>query len=247
MTRRARPTDEWSELEQTLGYRFRDAGRVTQALTHKSCLNEPKAGGRTENNERLEFLGDAVLNLIMTEELSARHPAAREGALSKMRARLVSEATLAQVAHRLGLGKHLRLGRGEELSGGREKPSLLADAFEAVTATIYLDGGYAAAQRSVLAVMEPEFGSLAADVVGFDFKTQVQERCQRLFGVLPVYRVSRETGPDHRKSFQVEVTIAGQQYGVGTGNSKKTAEQQAAKMAWERLERQAQVTFDKTP
>jgi ribonuclease-3 len=231
-----RATAEWAELEAVLQYAFHERRWVEQAFTHKSSLNEPKGLGSSHANERLEFLGDAVLNLVVSEELIHRHPTADEGTLSKMRAWLVSEAALADVARRLELGRFLRLGRGEELSGGREKHSLLADVFEALVAAVYQDGGYGAVRACVLTVMAPELDELPVKGPGTDYKTQLQEYCQRLFGRLPVYRVSRETGPDHQKSFQVELTIKDQPYGVGTGRSKKEAEQQAAKAAWDRLQ-----------
>ena len=226
---------QWTELEEALRYLFRDHRRLEEALTHASSLNERKGGEAVRDNERLEFLGDAVLDLIISEALVERHPGATEGALSKMRARLVSEAALAQAARRIGLGRFLRLGRGEELSGGREKSSLLADAFEAVVAAVYHDGGYEAARQSVLALLEPELAleSVAGGVI--DYKTQLQEYCQQYFGQLPVYRVTRESGPDHRKVFQVELMVSGRCYGEGTGKSKKEAEQQAAKSAIESL------------
>jgi ribonuclease-3 len=148
---------------------------------------------------------------------------------------LVSEPTLARVAARLGIGGWLRLGRGEELSGGREKRSLLADAFEALIGAVYQDGGYDAARRCVLAALEPELDESSDATLDIDYKTQVQERCQQRFGVLPVYRVCRESGPDHQKVFHVELTIAGRPYGDGTGHTKKEAEQQAAQIAWQRL------------
>ena len=236
---------QYPELEPVIGYTFKQSDRLVQALTHKSFLNEPRRGVVREDNERLEFLGDAVLNLVVSEELAARNPSASEGMLSKMRARLVSEAALSQVARRLALGRFLQLGRGEELSGGREKSSLLADAFEAVVAAIYQDGGYSAARRCVLSLLEQDIRDLTENGLTIDYKTQLQERCQRLFGVLPVYRVSRESGPDHRKSFQVELTIEGKHYGVGVGNSKKSAEQEAAKVAWARLQQEDHGKFDK--
>jgi ribonuclease-3 len=230
-------TAQWAELESALRHTFRDRQRLQEALTHASSLNERKGSEPRGDNERLEFLGDAVLDLIISESLIQRYPEATEGALSKMRARLVSETALARVARRLGLGRFLRLGRGEELSGGREKSSLLADAFEAVVAAVYHDGGFEAARRCVLTLLEPE---LAAELVSgaVDYKTQLQEHCQQLFGQLPLYRVTRESGPDHRKVFQVELMINGRCYGDGTGKSKKEAEQQAAKMALEQLPRQ---------
>jgi ribonuclease-3 len=213
---------------------FQDHRRLEEALTHASSLNERRGGEPRRDNERLEFLGDAVLDLIVSEALVERDPEATEGALSKMRARLVSEAALAQAARRLGLGRFLRLGRGEELSGGRDKSSLLADAFEAVVAAVYRDGGYDAARRSVLAVLAPELTAESTSG-GVDYKTRFQEYCQQRFGQLPVYRVIRESGPDHQKVFQIELMINGRPCGEGTGKSKKEAEQQAAKIALENL------------
>ena len=230
------PPPPWSKLEAALGYVFHDARGLERALTHRSYLNEPKHGEPSEDNERLEFLGDAVLTLIVSEALAHRHPEAAEGALSKMRSRLVSEAALAQVAQRLGLGAYMRLGRGEELSGGREKRSLLANVMEALIAAVYQDGGYDAARRVMVAVLEPELAEIGDGGIGIDYKTQVQERCQQQLGLLPDYRVCRESGPDHRKVFHVELSIAGQLYGEGTGTTKKEAEQQAAMAAWERLQ-----------
>ncbi|MBI3621804.1 MAG: ribonuclease III [Nitrospirae bacterium] len=228
------PTSQWADLEAALHYVFQDHRRLEEALTHASSLNERRGGEPRRDNERLEFLGDAVLDLIVSEALVERDPAATEGALSKMRARLVSETALAQAARRLGLGRFLRLGRGEELSGGRDKSSLLADAFEAVVAAVYHDGGYDAARRSVLTVLAPELTAESTSG-GIDYKTQFQEYCQQRFGQLPVYRVTRESGPDHQKVFQIELTINGLPCGQGTGKSKKEAEQQAAQKALESL------------
>jgi len=233
-------TTRWADLEAALHYAFRDHRRLEEALTHASSLNEHRGDEPRRDNERLEFLGDAVLDLIISEALIERHPGATEGALSKMRARLVSEAALALVARRLELGRFLRLGRGEELSGGREKTSLLADALEAVVAAVYADGGYDAARVSVLAVLDPELSAESASGGGVDYKTQLQEYCQQRLGQLPLYRVTHESGPDHRKVFQVELMIHGQCYGQGTGKSKKEAEQQAARTALERLPRDEQ-------
>jgi ribonuclease-3 len=227
-------TPQWAELETVLHHVFHDPSWLEEALTHASSLNERRDGEPRRDNERLEFLGDAVLDLIVSEALVERDPEATEGALSKMRARLVSEAALAQAARRLGLGRFLRLGRGEELSGGRDKSSLLADAFEAVVAAVYRDGGYNAARRSVLAALAPELTQESTSG-GVDYKTRFQEYCQQRFGQLPVYRVVRESGPDHRKVFQVELTINGQPCGDGSGKSKKEAEQQAARKALDGL------------
>jgi len=223
------------EIQSRLGYRFRQASLLVEALTHKSFLNEAR-GSEEDDNERLEFLGDAVLNLVVSGYLIGTFPGATEGELSKLRSRLVSEDTLSRVARRMGLGDALRLGRGEKLTQGHDKPSILADALEAVVAGIFLDGGLDAASACVksafgeeLALCERMGGAKA------DFKTGLQEICQRDFEALPHYRTIRETGPDHEKVFEVEILIRGDRYGVGIGRSKKEAEQMAARRALERL------------
>ncbi len=216
-----------------LGYRFRDPTRLREALTHKSRLNESPDPTRRDN-ERLEFLGDAVLDLVVSECFLERFPQAPEGELSKLRAKVVNEAALSLVARELELGAALALGRGEELTGGREKPSLLADALEAVLAAVYLDGGLDPARAVILHTFRAVFDDLSRpDVV--DHKTEIQEWCQRAFDTLPVYTVTGETGPDHRKIFEVQLSIRGDSYGTGTGRSKKEAEQHAAKQALEKL------------
>jgi ribonuclease-3 len=220
-------------LLERLNYRFQDPSLLDEALTHKSYLNEaPERSCR--DNERLEFLGDAVLDLMISELFLARFPEAPEGTLSKLRAKTVSEAALGQVARRLDLGAALRLGRGEELTGGRDKPSLLADALEAVIAAVYLDGGLAAARHVALPAFAEVIDNLSRPEAA-DHKTELQEICQRDFGGLPAYRVLRESGPDHDKQFDVEIAIRGEVYGVGTGRSKKEAEQKAARSALEKL------------
>ncbi len=220
-------------LADRLGYHFQTRRLFEEALTHKSYLNECPSSERRDN-ERLEFLGDAVLDLIVSELFLFRFPEAPEGELSKLKAKTVSETALSHVARRLDLGSALVLGRGEELTGGRDKPSLLADALEAVIAAVYLDGGLAAARQVVLTAFTDLFDNLGRSDVA-DFKTELQELCQRDFSVLPVYRVLRESGPDHHKQFDVELSIRDEGYGVGTGRSKKEAEQQAARTALERL------------
>jgi len=220
-------------LLERLNYRFQDPSLLDEALTHKSYLNEaPDPSCR--DNERLEFLGDAVLDLMISELFLSRFPEAPEGTLSKLRAKTVSEAALGQVARRLDLGAALRLGRGEELTGGRDKPSLLADALEAVIAAVYLDGGLAAARHVALPAFAEVIDNLSRPEAA-DHKTELQEICQRDFGGLPAYRVLRESGPDHDKQFDVEIAIRGEVYGVGTGRSKKEAEQKAARSALEKL------------
>ena len=225
-------------LQKILGYSFRKKDLLRDALTHRSYLNERH---RTEkrregqDNERLEFLGDAVLDLAISEHLIHLYPLSREGDLSKMKARIVSETTLARVARHLTLGEFLLLGRGEERTHGREKSSLLADALEAVIAAIYLDGGFETACAVLLGIFKEEIQRLEERRGEVDFKTELQEYCQREFGVLPNYRVLRETGPDHKKLFEVNLSIKGKIVGTGRGKSKKVAEQQAAKQALEKL------------
>jgi ribonuclease-3 len=217
-------------LESKLGYAFKDRSLLDNALTHKSFLNENPHSGRT-HNQRLEFLGDAVLGLVIGHMLMERMPTLQEGELSMTRAEIVSEAGVSDVALALGLGEWLFLGRGEENTGGRRKPSILADALEAVIAAIYLDGGYLSAQEAVRRLFLPRL--LAIDVPpGFtDFKTRLQERAQALRHETPRYKVISELGPDHDKVFEVIVTISGKVYAREGGKSKKEAEQRAAEAA----------------
>jgi ribonuclease III len=208
-------------LESELGHRFQRSEYLQVAVTHRSFQPE------VPNNETLEFLGDAVLALAMADLLMRRFPAAREGDLSKLRAGLVNAETLAQKARGLDLGRWLRLGKGEEKSGGRDKESILAAVYEAVLGAVYLDGGFEAARR----VVETHFASdLTSEVVAGlrDYKTRLQELTQRLFRATPVYELVEETGPDHAKRFVSQLSISGQPYGRGVGHSKKTAEQAAA-------------------
>ncbi|MDH4155322.1 MAG: ribonuclease III [Nitrospira sp.] len=221
-----------------LKYRFTDDTLLEEALTHKSYVNERRELGRTDN-ERLEFLGDAVLSLIISDYLARRYPELSEGALSKLKAKLVSETPLAHAARRLDLGRYLRLGRGEERSKGRAKTSLLADALEAVIAAVYLDGGFEASRDFTVDVLADELHQL--DVLheqpgGDDYKTRFQEWCQKRYEMLPQYLVVGETGPDHQKVFEVEVQVNQRVVGVGRGNSKKVAEQEAAQQALEQME-----------
>ena len=222
-----------------LKYRFTDDNLLEEALTHKSYVNERRESGRT-HNERLEFLGDAVLSLIISDYLARQYPELSEGALSKLKAKLVSETPLANAARRLDLGRYLRLGRGEERSKGRGKTSLLADALEAVIAAVYLDGGFQASRDFTVDVLADELQRLDAfqeQPGGDDYKTRLQEWCQKRYELLPQYLVVGETGPDHEKLFEVEVRVNQRVIGVGRGNSKKEAEQQAAQRALEQIER----------
>ena len=227
------PAPSLDSLQSALDYRFRDVRLLEDALTHKSYVNEQRPASGSDN-ERLEFLGDAVLSLVVSEQLAVLQPHSTEGALSKHKARLVSESMLADVARRLKLGSCLRLGRGEELSRGREKDSLLADAVEAVIAAVHLDGGLESSRRVVASLLQEELAHVASQrhrPGENDYKTQVQEWCQRRFDSLPSYTVVRESGPDHDKLFEVEVSVNGAVVGRGTGRSKKEAEQSAARQA----------------
>lgn len=210
-------------LRGVLGHPFRRPDALVDALTHRSYVNE--ADGRVIDNERLEFLGDAVVSLIVATELMQRYPDAREGALSRLRASLVDEGALMALAVKLDMGDALLLGRGEDLSGGRQRASILADAFEAVMAAVYLDGGLEAASRVLLPRLTfPEPSAIPRG----DPKTALQERLQATRRATPVYRVVGEEGPDHQKTFVVEVVAEGQVLGRASGRTKKEAERSAA-------------------
>ena len=238
--------------EHLLGHTFRDPGLLTLALTHRSHTYEAVPGSSkdpSEDNEQLEFLGDAVLGLVVAQDLVRRFSASREGELTRLRASLVSRTSLAEAAARLDLGSLLRLGRGEAATGGRQKPALLADAVEAVIAAIYLDGGLPAAERFVIRhLIEPALPSLEhalqaggtfSGAIG-DHKSALQELLQaRGFGQ-PSYILTEESGPDHQRRFHVEVRIGdaaslSEPLGSSEGSSKKEAQQQAARLALEHL------------
>jgi ribonuclease-3 len=219
---------DFAALEEVLGYRFVRRELLERALTHRSFANENKA--RTGDNEKLEFLGDAVLSLVVGHHLMGAFPALSEGELSVTRAQVVSEAGLSEVAAELGLGEFLRLGKGEERTGGRGKPSLLADAFEAVVAAVFLDGGFEAARDLVERLVAERMQAI--DASGFhDFKTRLQESAQAKLRATPEYRVIGEAGPDHDKTFEVAVHIKNREWARAVGKSKKAAEQRAAAMA----------------
>ena len=219
-------------LEETLDYRFQDASLLDQALTHSSFANE-RLGGALMSNERLEFLGDSVLGQVTADHLYRTHPDLPEGDLTRMRAALVCEEALAEVAKGWGLGEYLKLGRGEDQNGGRSRDSILADAVEAILAALYLDGGIAQARRTIRTFVlsrEAQAGE------GRDYKTALQELIQRTPGHTLRYQLMKESGPDHQKEFWMEVALDGKPVGSGTGHSKKEAEQQAAKAALEALQ-----------
>jgi ribonuclease-3 len=200
-------------------------------MAHRSWCAETTG---VESNERLEFLGDAVLGLVVTDHVFRTYPGLPEGQLAQVRAAVVNAGALAEVAEQLGLGRYLLLGKGEHASGGREKPSILADAMEAVIGAVYLDGGWAAAAELVMTLLGERITEAAAGPGGHDFKTRLQELAARRFDQLPRYEVRGE-GPDHAKRFSAVVFLAGEEAGTGEGRSKKQAEQGAARMAWEKL------------
>ncbi len=216
-------------LEQVLGYRFASRDLLEKALVHKSFANE-KLRDPAASNERLEFLGDAVLDLVVARHLYALSPALPEGELSRVRSELVSASALAALARSLKLGSYLRLGRGEEHSGGRDKENILADALEAVLGAVFLDSGL----KQVTMIIEKLLDDKAnerAQQESHDYKTRLQEEIQARFGVTPEYILCGQSGPDHARSYQVEVCCGGRVIGSGSGKSKKAAQQQAAQMA----------------
>ena len=220
-----------NELEEKLGYRFKDRGLLEHAMTHSSYANEHRGAGLT-SNERLEFLGDSVLGMVVADHLYRIHPDMPEGELTRTRAALVCEGSLYEVARRLDLGGYLRLGKGEDAGGGRSRPSILADAVESVLAAVYLDGGIDRARRLIRALILDREVEKAVDR---DYKTALQELVQRENGQVLAYRAVGERGPDHAKIFIMEVELNGKNVGVGEGRTKKEAEQMAAKAALERL------------
>jgi ribonuclease-3 len=226
-------------LSARLGVPLADPGTALVALTHKSYVNEHRDEEGLADNERLEFLGDAVIDLAVSQRLMERFPTAREGELSKMRAAVVDEQGLSEMARALDLGALLRLGRGEELTGGRQKASLLADAMEAVIAAVYVGSGLAAVLAIVDRFLGEAFARAAAGTLDRDYKTQLQELAQSRLRATPRYRVVAEHGPDHSKTFEVETDLRGEVVGRGAGRSKKDAEQAAAKRALDALARRA--------
>jgi ribonuclease-3 len=220
-------------LEERIGVRFRDRSLLDLALRHGSFSHEQ---GRDpgKSYERLEFLGDAVLNLVVADDLYRLHPDMDEGGLAKQRARVVNEAALASVARRLNIAPYILLGRGEEKGGGRQRQSLLADAVESVIGAVYIDSGYGVAHHLVTRWLG-ELGEVI-ERAGEDFKSQLQERLQRR-RQMPRYRITQEEGPDHARTFVAVVEASGKPLGEGRGKSKKEAEQVAAAEALKRLER----------
>jgi ribonuclease-3 len=215
------------DLESALGYHFNSPAQLTVALCHSSYVNEQPQDDMI-SNERLEFLGDAVLNLAISDLLMQRYPDLTEGELSRNRANLVNETRLAAIAREIGIGPHLLLGKGEELTDGREKNSILADATEAVIAAIYLDGGFEAAFGFVKNQFHERLRKVTRSRYETDYKSRLQERVQSIFHEVPRYQVVDTSGPDHDKSFRVRMTVA-DLAAEGDGKSKKMAEQEAAR------------------
>ena len=222
------------ELEKKLNYTFRHPELLQEALNHSSYANEHRAA-HLHSNERLEFLGDSVLGFVTAEFLFLRHPEAPEGDLTRIRAALVCEQSLYEVAQRLELGHYLKLGRGEEAGGGRERTSILADAVEAVFAAVYLDGGIDAAKSLIHRCLLDAQRESVVEERRRDYKTALQELVQRQADQVLTYRMAGEQGPDHAKTFRAEVLLNGAVIGAGDGHSKKEAEQAAAKTALESL------------
>ena len=228
---------EWpgmiNELLNDLGWKAGNLSYYEQALTHSSFAHE--RGHRRLHNERLEFLGDAVLELIISDYLYQKYPQLSEGKLTKLRADLVCEASLARIAYGLNLGQYMRLGKGEIVGGGASRPSLLADTIEALIGAHYLDQGFEVSHDKVLELFFPILQELQEGDLRRDFKTLLQEFTQARYAVTPNYRIVRECGPDHEKTFSAEVMLAADVVGTGEGRSKKEAEQAAAKEAWNTL------------
>lgn len=219
------------ELQKTINYQFKDTNLLECAMTHKSCK-------KTINNERLEFLGDAVVDLIIGEYLYKRFPHYQEGKLSKIRAHIVNEEGLAKLAKKIKLNQHLYLSPSEASNGGREKSSILADAFEALMGAIYLESGLEGVKKIILIWIKELYDQIDFEHIISDYKTSLQEITQAHFGVIPEYILIQETGPDHQKNFEMAIKIAGKEYAKAKGNSKKQAQQECAKLAYEILAKQ---------
>lgn len=219
-------------LQERLGYTFKDTGLLEEALTHMSYANENR---HVESNERFEFLGDAILGAAVGHLLMERYPTEREGQLTRYKSLLVSEHGLFEVGRSIDLAPHLRLGRGETKSGGRDKPSLIANAVEAVVAAVFLDGGFVAARELVERLVGPRMGVLPPVERAADYKTRFQEYVQTHFRTVPTYRVTAMEGPDHDRRFTVESWVGSELVGVGRADSKRRAEQLAARDGLRRI------------
>lgn len=219
-----------SRLQTALGLKFKDLSLLQQALVHRSYLNEAHAPG-LESNERLEFLGDAVLGLIVSQKLYSDFPLLDEGDLTQLKTALIRWETLARAAERLCLGDYLLLGRGEKLTGGQQRPSNLASTFEAIVGAVLLDSGLVKTRALVLRCLKPELAQITAGKVALDSKSRLQQMVQTRWQTMPTYRTVAAEGPDHAKVFTVEVLVGDRALGQGQGRSKKEAESKAAQQA----------------
>lgn len=215
---------DYSKLEKCLGYQFKEKNLIIEALTHKSFK-------KPYNNERLEFLGDAVLNLIVGEYLYKKFPKSNEGELSKIRASLVNETGFTKLAKDIKLGDYIYISSAEERNKGRTKASILSDAFEAIMGAIYLESGLDTLKPIILNLLENSYDKINLDVLFSDYKTALQEITQAKFGSIPEYKIEGSYGPDHKKEFEVSIWIDGNTYGTAKGKSKKLAQQAVAKIA----------------
>lgn len=218
-------------LQKRLGYQFKDQNLIIEALTHKSSK-------QPYNNERLEFLGDAVLDLIVGEYLYHEFKDVAEGELSKLRASLVNEKSFEKLARLLHLGEYIYISLAEENNNGREKPSLLSNAFEAIMGALYLEAGLEKARALAIALLEEAYPKIDMDAIFRDHKTTLQELTQAHFGMTPEYRLVRSFGPDHKKEFEIAVSVRGRDLSVASGKSKKEAQQKAAMLALEILKKE---------
>lgn len=226
--------EEIKDFENTIEYKFDKINILNEALTHSSYSNESR-NRHIRNNERLEFLGDSVLSLVVSQYIYLKYNNLPEGELTKVRANVVCEPSLAHQAKKLNIGAYLLLGRGEEVTGGRDRISILADAFEAVIGAIYLDGGMEAASKFILKMLAHSIRLASEGNLFRDYKTDLQELLQSRFDEKISYKIIRETGPDHDKTFQAEVALGSETLGSGQGKSKKEAEQNAAKKALKKV------------
>ena len=220
---------KYTQLEKCLGYQFTNKNLIVEALTHKSFK-------KAYNNERLEFLGDAVLNLIVGEFLYNKFPDSNEGDLSKIRASLVNEKGFTKLANAIELGEYIYLSEAEERNNGRTKASILSDAFEAIMGAIYLEAGLLTLKPIILDLLEKNYENINLDELFSDYKTALQEITQARFGEIPVYKLESATGPDHLKVFELSLWIGGKHYTTATGKSKKLAQQAAAKTVLKQLQ-----------
>jgi len=223
-----------AELEALLGYSFRDRGLLVEALTHTSFQYE-NSGSQDAHYERLEFLGDSVLGMVIAEALFLRDDSLTEAGMSKVKSFLVNKSMLYDIAAGINLGGYIRLGRGEESTGGRHKRSILSDTIEAVFGAVYLDSDYGKARELILRLYASKIDEAISGREGYDFKSELQERTQAKYGALPEYRIIRQEGEEHKKVFTVEVFINDSSFGTGSGKSKKEAQVNAAREALDRI------------